>query len=138
MTDKICCESIGFLLYYTKFPFFHMDLREFRDKTMTFLVPVLAASLVLGAIAWIVGTKYFWNTSTLTLLTDIERPTPIRIEVQAQIIKKEIPIPGLIHYGMTLLAGGKELARTYPIHFSLPWSRSITCRSECILSDIPS
>ncbi len=115
-----------------------MDLREFRDKTMTFLVPVLAASIILGAIAWTVGTTYFWNTSTLTFLTDIEQPTSIRIEVQAQIIKKDIPIPGLIHYGMTLLAGGKELSRTYPIHFSLPWSASIICRSECRISDIPS
>lgn len=115
-----------------------MDIREFRDKTMTFLVPVLVASLVLGGIAWIVGTKYFWNTSTLTLLTDIERPVSIRIDMEAQIIKKDIPIPGLLHYAMTLLAGGKEISRTYPLHFSLPWSQSVTCRSECVISDIPS
>lgn len=82
-----------------------MDIREFRDKIMTFLAPVLIASVILGSIVWIVGTKYFWNTSTLTLLTEDEKPVSIRIDIDAQIIKKDIPIPGLLHYAMTLLSG---------------------------------
>lgn len=115
-----------------------MDIREFRDKIMTFLAPVLIASVILGSIVWIVGTKYFWNTSTLTLLTEDEKPVSIRIDIDAQIIKKDIPIPGLLHYAMTLLSGWKTVSKTYPLHFSFPWSQTVLCRGECVISDIPS
>ena len=96
-----------------------MNLSTLRDKFLSFAIPVIVTASIAGSIVWIIGTTYFWDTSRLTLLLPAE--TNVRIQIQARLVYRDVTFFGV----------------PYPIHLTLPWSRTQKCPETCLLERLP-
>ncbi len=64
-----------------------MNLSNFRDKIISFLIPVVLAGGLLGSMVWIIGSTYFWDTSRLTLI--LSEPAEVTIDIDARLIYRD-------------------------------------------------
>lgn len=94
-----------------------------RDKFLSFILPLCVAGGILGSIVWIIGTTYFWNTSSMTLALPGDAPTQVTLSVQARLLYFDVNIFSFF---------------SYPFHLTLPWSKTLTCEKTCTLTHIPS
>lgn len=96
-----------------------MNIRETRDKIISFLFPVILVAVILWTIVWTVGKTYFWDVSSLKL--QLDAPSQVTIRLQAELIDTNIHILGF----------------DYRIHFTLPWSREESCTAVCDIARLP-
>lgn len=80
-----------------------MNLARFRERLFTFFLPVLIVGIVLGYVLWLFGTKYFWDTASLTVQIPADSETVATLSVQAEILHYDIPIPAFLHFAIELL-----------------------------------
>ena len=98
-----------------------MNLAEIREKITIFLIPILIIGVVLGGLVALVGKTYFWDVSRLTLRVPGESPIEVRIDIQARLVYFDADLFGFY----------------YPVHFTVPFSRTQSCLRECTLDRLP-
>lgn len=96
-----------------------MNLSNFRDKIISFLIPVVLAGGLLGSMVWIIGSTYFWDTSRLTLI--LSEPAEVTIDIDARLIYRDFVLFWI----------------PYSFRIVLPWSRTETCSESCTLERLP-
>ncbi len=99
-----------------------MNLAEIREKATIFLIPILIIGGVLGGLVGLVGKTYFWDVSRLTLRIPGEEVTQVRIDIEARFLYFDADLFGFY----------------YPVHFTIPFSRTQSCQKECLLDRLPS
>lgn len=99
-----------------------MNLPEIREKVTIFLLPILIVGVVFGGLVALVGKAYFWDVSRVTLRLPGDKTISVRIEVQTRLVYFDADLFGFY----------------YPVHFTIPFSRTQECQRECILDRLPS
>jgi hypothetical protein len=92
-----------------------------RDKFVSFVIPVVVISGILGGIVWLLMTTYFWDTARLTVLLPTDKETTVRLDIQARILYSDFVFLGI----------------PYSFHITLPWSLTQTCIQTCVLDRLP-
>lgn len=99
-----------------------MNLAEIREKVTIFFLPILIVGIVLGGLVALVGKAYFWDVSQVSLRLPGDKTVSVRIEIQARLIYFDADLFGFY----------------YPVHLTVPFSRTQDCQRECVLDRLPS
>lgn len=98
-----------------------MNFTEIREKITAFLVPIFIIGIVLGGVVGLIGKTYFWDVSRLTILIPGEKPSKVRIDIQARFLYFDADLLGFY----------------YPVHITFPFSRTQICTGQCVFDRLP-
>ena len=98
-----------------------MNLSDIREKITSFLIPIIIVGTVLGVSVAVVGKTYFWDVSRLTLQIPGSETTTVRIDIQARLVYFDADLFGFY----------------YPVHITLPFSRTQSCINQCVFDRLP-
>lgn len=98
-----------------------MNFAVLREKTVSFLAPILVIGVVLGGAIALFGKAYFWDVSRLTIQIPGDKETTVTLQIQARIVYFDADIFGFY----------------YPVHFTLPLTRTQKCMTQCVFDRLP-
>lgn len=113
-----------------------MNLARFRERLFTFFIPVIVVGIVIGYGCWLFGTRFFWDTASLSVQVPDAADTTGTLQVEAQLIHYDIPVPAFLHFALELMIS-EPVGKTYPLYIDLPWSSTVDCGETCEFWNIP-